>query len=422
MASKHLWIAELQDRDGKAVEYHSLELEPEHYEKKGDWNRAMTSWSNFRQRERGNLKCNRPRNSRCKWAVSWRPADDAAYQLFGLPEGIKHHKTIWDLYEAIGYNYKAKKYERAVTVYAIDPGSEGSAVETTFEDGKLVQIRTLEPEDNKMPEPRRMRGDAPGLVHIDEAGFLSNDGRPVYSVTGGGEESRFVVRNMATGEFVAFDEAPPPGPLTVPIPEKIGVIATSSTAETVTVTERAAMGAGMVAEPASLEEANRLRAKVGLDPLFAQPIPEVSDPGFAQETPQINDPGFAVAPEIAAFAAEGNAPEGFEITAPNPGAWQEPVVNPFNGLNVTAAQAQAIAAKVNAEPDVEAKKRILQAELRFHAADQVRNAVVMPGDKRNDPRVIAHKKGVVKAHQKLKRQQAKAEKMKALQVKAFSGK
>lgn len=375
MASKHLWIAELQDRDGKAVEYHSLELEPEHYDK-GGWNRAMTSWSNFRQRERGNLKCNRPRNSRCKWAVSWRPADDAAYQIFGLPEGIKHHKTIWDLYEAIGYNYKAKKYERAVTIVAIDPGSEDSMVETTFEDGKLVQIRTLEPEAKTVTEEKRMRGDVPGMVHIDESGFMDEQGNPVYVATGDGKSTTFLLNER-----------------TAPIPEKIGVVTSSSNAETATVTERAALGAGVLAEPASLEEANRLRAKVGLEPLLAQP-----------------------------------APEGFEFTAPHPEGWQEPapevqvIKNPFNGMDITGAQAAAIAAKVNAEPDVEKKKQLLVAELKFHAEAQVRNAVSMPGARNNDPRMIAHKKKVVKAHQKIKRQQARAEKMKALQVKAFSGK
>lgn len=416
MTSKHLWIAELQNVNGRAVEFHSLELEPEHYKDRSDWNRAMTSWSAFRQRERKNLKPNRMPNSKVQWACHWMTPDDITFVVMGMPEDMKHHKTIWDLYDAIGYDYKAKKYDRLVVV-AADPGMQAvNLAEVTFGKSIPVKVRTLtsnhgcamipcdaEAEKIMQEEPKRMRGDVPGMVHIDESGYMDKDGNAIYVASGNGK-SEFLVNER-----------------TAPIPEKIGVIATSATAEGATVTERAALGAGMVAEPASLEEANRLRAKVGLEPLLAQP-----------------------------------APEGFEFTSPNPGVWQESagehgaegelgekgieevvheveypaIKNPFNGVNVTEAQARAIADKVNAEPNVEAKKRLLKAELQFFAeeqsrdaeADRLRNSFRMPGDRKNDPKVIAHKRSVVKSFQKLKRQQAKAEKMKALQVKAFNGK
>lgn len=78
-----------------------------------------------------------------------------------------------------------------------------------------------------------------------------------------------------------------------------------------------------------------------------------------------------------------------------------------------------------------ATDRLAAAEQRHHqayaseeerAADaaRIRAAVSMPGDRRNDPRVIAHKKGVVRAHQKIVRKQLKQEKLKALQAKAFT--
>lgn len=402
MASKHLWIAELQDRDGKAVEYHSVELEEEHYASRADFNRAMTSWSAFRQRERGNLKVNRPKNSRCKWACSWMTPDSITFYLDGVPE-MPLHKTIWDLYEAIGYNYKAKKYERLVVI-AHDPSpTEPNIAEVTFGKGIPLKVRQItsnhgcktipcdaEAEKFMHEEPKRMRGDTPGIVMIDESGFMDKQGNPIYVASSEGKT-----------EFLVSERTPS-------IPEKIGVIATSSNVETATVTERVALGSGMVAEPASLEEANRLRAKVGLDPLFAQPIPEISDPGFAQETEQVNDPGFVE--EVV-----------HEVEYPA-------IKNPFNGANITEAQARAIADRVNAEPDINAKKRILKDQLQHYAseregvleAEKIR--IRMPGDNRNDPKVIAHKRSVVKSYQKLKRQQAKAEKMKALQVKAFSGK
>lgn len=388
MASKHLWIAELQDRDGKTVEYHSVELEPEHYASRSDFNRAMTSWSAFRQRERGNLKCNRPRNSRCKWAVSWHPEDDAMYQLLGLPEGIKHHKTIWDLYEAIGYNYKAKKYERDATVVAIDPGSDNTA-EVTFEGETITKVRSLASEDTSMSETKP-RGINNGLIHLDDSGFMTKDGQPVYVATGDGSHSQFV-RDKTTGQYVPV--------------------------ETVTVAECVALGAGVLAEPASLEEANRLRAEVGLEPLLAQP-----------------------------------APEGFEFTALHPEDWQEPA--PANEVTLSLADdktaqytvkldgnsftvrasdlplAQQIADKVNAEPDIEAKKRIIDAEMRYYHSEQerladaqrIKNAIIMPNDPRKLAKVRAHKLAVVAKHQKLLRKQEKRQKQRELQVKAFNGK
>lgn len=394
MASKHLWIAELQDRDGKAVEYHSLELEEEHYPSKADFNRAMTSWSAFRQRERANLKCNRPRNSRCKWACSWMTPDSITFYVDGVPE-MPLHKTIWDLYDAIGYNYKAKKYERQ-TVIAIDPGAaETNIAEVTFGKGIPLKVRQItsnhggtvivqDPGLHVMSEdPKRMRGHNPHITHIDASGFLNEEGKQIYVATGNGECSTFTIADN--------------GGL---IPEKIGVVTAGAHAEAATVCERTANGAGMVAEPATIEEVNRLRAKNGLEPCAVQPAPEVNDPGFKVETTQINDPGFAQ------------------------------LKNPYDGTDITAAQARAIADAVNAEPDIDAKKRILDAELQSFAAeregrlskeialDPFRQAQA----RKNSPAVIAHKKGVVKAHQKLKRQQAKAQKLKALQVKAFNGK
>jgi hypothetical protein len=415
MTSKHLWIAELQNVNGRAVEFHSLELEPEHYKDRSDWNRAMTSWSAFRQRERKNLKPNRMPNSKVQWACHWMTPDDITFVVMGMPEDMKHHKTIWDLYDAIGYDYKAKKYDRQVVI-AADPGTQAiNLAEVTFGKGIPLKVRTITSNhgcafiscdaeaETIMQEPKRMRGDVPGMVHIDESGFMDKNGDPIYVASADGE-AEFLVNERKS-----------------PIPEKLGVVTTSSTVESATVTERAALGAGMVAEPASLEEANRLRAKVGLDPLLAQP-----------------------------------APEGFEFTSPNPGVWQEPagehgaegelgekgiedvvheveypaIKNPFNGANITEAQARAIADRVNAEPNIDAKKRILKDQLQHFAseregaleAEKLRSQFRMPGDRKNDPKVIAHKRSVVKSYQKIKRQQAKAEKMKALQVKAFNGK
>lgn len=112
MASKHLWIAELQDRDGTAVEYHSIELEPAHYEDRTAWNRAMTSWSAFRQRERRNLKSVRPANSKVQWATHWMMPDDITFLVHGTPKNMVQHKTIWELYASIGYDYKTQTYRR----------------------------------------------------------------------------------------------------------------------------------------------------------------------------------------------------------------------------------------------------------------------------------------------------------------------
>lgn len=53
-------------------------------------------------------------------------------------------------------------------------------------------------------------------------------------------------------------------------------------------------------------------------------------------------------------------------------------------------------------------------------AEHIRKHLKMPGDVKNDPRVIYQKKAVVKQHWKLLRQQAKKEKQKKLQLKAFT--
>lgn len=386
MTSKHLWIAELQDRDGKAVEYHSLELEEVHYPSKADFNRAMTSWSAFRQRERGNLKCNRPKNSRCKWACSWMTPDSITFYVDGVPE-MPLHKTIWDLYTAIGYNYKAKKYERE-TLIAVDPGvTETRIAEVTFGKGIPLKVRQItsnhgctsivqDPGPLVMSEEKPMRGHNPHIVHLDASGFLNEDGKQIYVATGDGKCDTFTIGDN--------------GGL---IPEKIGVVTAGAHAEAVTVCERTANGAGMVAEPATIEEVNRLRAKNGLPPCAVQPALEAEHPKAKSD-------------------ALAN------------------LTNPYSGTSITAAQACAIADKVNAEPDLEAKKRILDAELQNYAneregalqAEKLRSQIRMPGDRKNSPAMIAHKKGVVKAHQKLKRQQAKAEKLKRLQLSAFNGK
>lgn len=398
MASKHLWIAALQDRDGKTVEYHSVELEPEHYEKKVDWNRAMTSWSNFRQRERGNLKCNRPRNSRCKWACSWMTPDSITFYVDGVPE-MPLHKTIWDLYDAIGYNYKAKKYERQ-TVIAIDPGTADYTAEVTFGKGIPLKVRqitsnhggTVIVQDQGLPdmseEPKPMRGHNPHITHIDASGFLNEEGKQIYVATGNGECDTFTLADN--------------GGL---IPEKIGVVTAGANAEFPTVCERTANGAGMVAEPATIEEVNRLRALNGLPPCAVQPAEPEGDEGEPGTEDNTEYPGDD----------EADYPQ---------------IKNPYNGINITAAQARAIADAVNAEPDIDAKKRILDAELQSFAAEREgrlpKETVLDPfrqaQARKNSPAVIAHKKAVVKSHQKLKRQQAKAEKLKALQVKAFNGK
>lgn len=411
MASKHLWIAELQDRDGKAVEYHSIELEEAHYPSKADFNRAMTSWSAFRQRERANLKCNRPRNSRCKWACSWMTPDSITFYVDGVPE-MPLHKTIWDLYDAIGYNYKAKKYERQ-TVIAIDPGAaETNIAEVTFGKGIPLKVRqitsnhggTVIVQDQGLhdmsEEPKPMRGHNPHIMHLDASGFLNEDGKQVYVATGNGECSTFTLADN--------------GGL---IPEKIGVVTAGANAEFPTICERTANGAGMVAEPATIEEVNRLRALNGLPPCAVQPAEPEGDEG-----------------EAGALGVEGEP--GIEDNTEYPGddtvyeAEYPQIKNPYNGINITAAQARAIADAVNAEPDIDAKKRILDAELQSFAAEREgrlqKETVLDPfrqaQARKNSPAVIAHKKAVVKSHMKLKRQQAKAEKLKALQVKAFNGK
>lgn len=110
--SRHRWICELQDVNGKEIEYHSLDLEPEHYAGRADWNRAMTSWSAFRQRERKNLKSVRSPRSKVQFACHWMTPDDMTFLVHGLPKNMVHHKTIWDLYAAIGYDHKTKKYLR----------------------------------------------------------------------------------------------------------------------------------------------------------------------------------------------------------------------------------------------------------------------------------------------------------------------
>lgn len=351
MTSKHLWIAELQDRDGKAVEYHSLELEEEHYASRLDFNRAMTSWSAFRQRERGNLKCNRPRNSRCKWACSWMMPDCITFIIDGVPE-MPLHKTIWDLYAAIGYDYKAKKYDRPVVqrVASIDPGVEQTNIavvefETAPGAGIPVKVRSItsnqgsafiidpKEEEKVDNEVKRMRGDTPGIAHLDESGFLNKEGNPIYVASGDGKRE-FMVE--VEGQMIPMKAEQAP------------------------------------AAPAECE--------------FHGVDVEACTQHGCLETP-----------------------------------------TPSKGGNVIQNIAQNIADKVNAEPDVEAKKRLLAAELKHYAseeerladAEHIRRSVRMPQDVKNDPRVIYQKKAVVKQHRKLLRQQAKKQKQKELQLKAF---
>lgn len=318
MTSKHLWIAELQDRDGKTVEYHSLELEEEHYASRADFNRAMTSWSAFRQRERGNLKCNRPRNSRCKWACSWTTPDSITFIIDGVPE-MPLHKTIWDLYAAIGYDYKAKKYDRPVVqrVAAIDPGATQTNIavvefETAPGAGVPVKVRSItsnqgcafiidpKEEEKVDNEVKRMRGDTPGIAHLDESGFLNKEGNPIYVASGDGKRE-FMVE--VEGQMI---------------------------------------------------------------PMEAEQVPAA------------------------------------------------PAECEFHGVDVEACTQHGCTeeAKPAYHPYASEAERLADAE-------HIRRSVRMPQDVKNDPRVIYQKKAVVKQHRKLLRQQAKKQKQKELQRKAF---
>lgn len=318
MTSKHLWIAELQDRDGKAVEYHSLELEEEHYASRADFNRAMTSWSAFRQRERGNLKCNRPRNSRCKWACAWMTPDSITFIVDGVPE-MPLHKTIWDLYAAIGYDYKAKKYDRPVVqrVAAIDPGVEQTNIavvefETAPGAGIPVKVRSItsnqgcafiidpKEEEKVDNEVKRMRGDTPGIAQLDESGFLNKEGNPIYVASGDGKRE-FMVE--VEGQMIPMKAEQAP------------------------------------AAPAECE---------------------------------------------------------------------------FHGVDVEACTQHGCLEEAKPAYHPYASEAERQAD-----AEHIRRSVRMPQDVKNDPRVIYQKKAVVKQHRKLLRQQAKKQKQKELQLKAF---
>lgn len=109
--SKHTWIAELQGANGNAIEYHSIEIDPKHYESRLDYNSAHRSWYWFMQRERKNHIANRGPRSKVSWCTYWMQPDDVWYVMSGSPL-TAHHKTIWDLYKAIGYDYKTKRYNR----------------------------------------------------------------------------------------------------------------------------------------------------------------------------------------------------------------------------------------------------------------------------------------------------------------------
>ncbi|MNQ58254.1 hypothetical protein D3C85_724450 [compost metagenome] len=360
--SKYLWVAELQDAKGNELEYHSVDMDPEFYEGRAAWNRAHRSWYWFRQRERSNLSCNRDAKCKAAFACSWMQSDHP--YLTALKPTITHHKTIWDLYEAIGYDYKTKRYDRSMKIIGIDPGSECNMVETTFEGGVPVKVRSItsnhgsafiiDPkEEAKVDnEVKRMRGDTPGLMHLDESGFMNKDGQQILVASGNGRHE-YVVE--VEGQIIPMeaDQYPTAG----------------------------------------------LAAQVDAD-------------------------------IVAQLDAQGTCVHGKE-NAHGDMCWDcDDARAARKGGNVIQNIAQNIADKVNAEPDVEAKKRLLNAELKHYASEEerladaarIRSLVKMPGDRRNDPRVIAHKRGVVKAHQKLKRQQAKKERLKALQLSAFNGK
>ena len=108
--SKHIWIAELQTAEGEVLEYHAFELDPLHYETKPQWNEAHKSWSCHRQRERKHLQCNRDAKCKAEFAVSWIQPD--SIQFFLEKPTVVFHKTIWDLYYALGYDYKTQTYQR----------------------------------------------------------------------------------------------------------------------------------------------------------------------------------------------------------------------------------------------------------------------------------------------------------------------
>lgn len=392
--SKYLWVAELQDAKGNELEYHSVDMDPEFYEGRAAWNRAHRSWYWFRQRERSNLSCNRDAKCKAAFACSWMQGDHPYLEV--LKPTITHHKTIWDLYDAIGYDYKTKRYDRSMKIIAIDPGSECNMVETTFEGGVPVKVRSItsnhgsafiiDPkEEAKVDnEVKRMRGDTPGLVHVDESGFLSEDGKPLYVASGGGRHQWLV---EVEGQITPMEAAQAPGAgLAAQIDADIVAQVTAHQDAQGSCVHGKENAHGDMCWDCDDERAARKRA--------AEPSTE----------------------QLQALAVAG----GFNVDE----------LSPPKGGSVIQNIAQNIADKVNAEPDVEAKKRLLNAELKHYASEEerladaqrIRSLVSMPGDRRNDPRVIAHKRGVVKAHQKIKRQQAKKEKLKALQLRSFNGK
>lgn len=101
--SKDVWIAELQNAKGKTIEYHGIDLVPEKYPDRRSWNAAHRSWYWFRQRERS-LRGKAP------YSTYWFQPDDPLF-LMSKPE-VTYHETIWDLYTAIGYDYKRQLYIR----------------------------------------------------------------------------------------------------------------------------------------------------------------------------------------------------------------------------------------------------------------------------------------------------------------------
>jgi len=138
----HIWIAELQNAKGEVMAYHSFELDPKHYETRKQWNEAHRSWSAFRQRERKNLLCNRGPKCKAEYACAWLQPDHIQFML-EKPE-VTHHKTIWDVYYALGYDYKAKVYHRPLhpsrQTLLSDTGTFMAKVPWTANDPDIVKV------------------------------------------------------------------------------------------------------------------------------------------------------------------------------------------------------------------------------------------------------------------------------------------
>lgn len=107
--------------DGKPAEIHRFRVPK--YSEGGDWYRSLTSLNCFRRREMkwfGSAKCFDPQAKQPKFRTQINFAHDFDSPNYSLIRALAKippipeftHASLWEMYLALGYDYKKQRYNR----------------------------------------------------------------------------------------------------------------------------------------------------------------------------------------------------------------------------------------------------------------------------------------------------------------------